>query len=1066
MGDKLTLVLEVKDDGTPVIKRFGMESTQALNQATQGSTRFGASLGELNSSWAMMAAGMASTIYLAQQMVSVANTFARPFKDAYMATEDYNLSITRMAALITNFKALKPGEDLAESYRQSRDYAEGLLHTLEIMAPKVFGSAKDLGMMTEEFAKQGVLLDINNKKEIDAFANIANAVGVVAAGYQNREMQIRQESRALMEGVVKPTNVLAGQVQALVDGPLKEKIKLWKQEGTVIENIGLLLKGYSAASGDISGTWQSIKTTMETIYAVILRTGLGDIYKDLNKSLLEMNAYLMNNKDNIITPIREIWQSIKAIIGDISFVKMIQAGEGFLNFTRDTLNFIRGVETSQDKTNKLSEELQTNLRRIKEYQDQISKGTASSWLNSFFGVGYEKDIQTLKARNVELLEQFKAMADSRKEENHLLSMTPGLYKNLQKPILDVKVNTEDLKKAEEELRKMRQASAEDYLHALEKETEEQGKAMKKEYEAEQKLAKEILELGQKSLEESLLAREKEVEEQGKLMRDEYERERKYSIERVKMEADIYKDIRGYAVEHYQAERTLIDSRVEAMREAGVNAVAIREWENEQNRKALLAQAGMQDDFFGGVKAGFNDLIATQKHFGQYAIDLTKEIWGPSGAVSQTLGSFFKDTFKGELKSGEDYFNAFKDRIISAFSTMLAQMAVDWALKGGKTLLTWLTAEEGMWKVPGGENGEVPIIAHPGEMILPRDVASAVRNYFEANEALAGFGTASGGLIGAYLGGMAGRYIGGQFGQTGGQIGGIAGSAAGAYLGAQGGAALMAYLTNAAMAAQTATTVGIGGAEAAAGSAYGSSAAAGGAGAAVGVAGIFEAVAPYLPFIPMAVAIGMGWYSTSTSPTLGKTWSNPFIPGELAGEAAVMAAGGGFAMPSKQAMAAMNADPWFDPNNMYTLWMNTFGTPPTADQLGSNGAAGHFFRSQPHWLDWVAKLQEPGMLMPMEEAYQMYQGYNPWAAGAAEGAFITEPMLAIGKSGKPLWIGEKGLEYVGPVKGRSEIPLAKGSNAGGNTYNYHFHFDGPVFAEEEYIERKIYPVMEELRKYGH
>ena len=323
-----------------------------------------ATVSQSHQGWAMFTAGVASAIYILRNVGMVVSGLAAPFKAAYMATEEFNMSVVRMASIITTFQKLKPGQDLAEGYKQSKDYALALAEALERMAPKVFGSAKDLMMITEEFAKQGVLLDINNKKEMDNFANIANAVGVIAAGYSNREMQIRQESRALMEGVVKPTNVLAGQIQQMVDGPLKEKLAIWKEEGTVIQNVGLLLKGYSAATDDIEGTWESIKTTLETIYKVILREGLGGIYKEINEALLKMNVYLMDNKENIVKPLKELWITISKTIGDINFVNYIKAAEGALMMLKDFTKALTENYTIQDKQNKVSEEFISNLKRI------------------------------------------------------------------------------------------------------------------------------------------------------------------------------------------------------------------------------------------------------------------------------------------------------------------------------------------------------------------------------------------------------------------------------------------------------------------------------------------------------------------------------------------------------------------------------------------------------------------------------------------------------------------------------------------------------------------------------
>jgi hypothetical protein len=591
------------------------------------------------SSWALFTAGVAASIYIFRQLATAISYLATPLKQTYQASEEFNLSVIKMASIITTFRQLKPGEDLAAAYRDSKNYANQLVEALERMAPKVFGSAQDLMMITEEFAKQGVLLDVNNKKELDAFANIANAVGVISAGYSNREMQVRQEARALMEGVVKPTNVLAGQIQKMVDGPLKEKLELWKKEGTAIENIGLLLKGYAAATGDISGTWESIKTTLETIYKVILREGLGIMYKDINEALLKMNAYLIDHRDNIITPIKEAWGSIRNIIGDIGplLMKYVHGMEGILMMSRDILKFLNQEETIRDKQNKIAEKYQENLKKIKWYQDQISQGSASSWLNSLFGQGYDKQIEKLKADNEILLAQFKQLG----YEINFAYQEPDWFSAAgTKPKLKITPPDIDTAKLQREWKKAWDAMAKDALASLTTiQTADPAMVMEKNMGELEKQMKESAKNMEEYNKAAWLSMTKEALASSKTMKDGYmvmeeemgklpgqidkvtEKERQHADEVWKIERALSRDMAKFAGDETAIRIASLDAQKAAYEKYIFDKDRLDKWYNQQKTLILEDEAIKGDDFWAGMGAAMDKHYREEDKAGKLAADI-------------------------------------------------------------------------------------------------------------------------------------------------------------------------------------------------------------------------------------------------------------------------------------------------------------------------------------------------------------------------------------------------------------------------------------------------------------
>lgn len=245
---------------------------------------------------------------------SAIGSMVKIIQPAYKAVEDYNLAVTKAAALITS---MMPRGDLAENYRIAKEYAAGLVTEMEKLDARTLASLDDLMMINEELVKQGIILNTNNKNQMEGFLNLANAVSVVAMGYPNKEIQLRQEIRALINGEIRATNQLAQQLDALVGGTLKQKVEKWKQSGELVERLGELLVGYAAASGDIEATWAAIGSTLKTIYTVILRDGFLPAYQAINKFLISLNEHLRMHSEILSGNIHKAWVSIKGSIESI-----------------------------------------------------------------------------------------------------------------------------------------------------------------------------------------------------------------------------------------------------------------------------------------------------------------------------------------------------------------------------------------------------------------------------------------------------------------------------------------------------------------------------------------------------------------------------------------------------------------------------------------------------------------------------------------------------------------------------------------------------------------------------
>lgn len=259
---------------------------------------------------AVVAAKFLLIQFAIKRMSAVFMSIWRPM---YNSVEDFRMSVLQITSMITSMRAPSP-KNLSQVYLDSKQYAEGLITALEEIDRITIASAVDLRNMTEEFVKQGVLLDYMDKTARRAYANIANAVATIAAGFPAREAQIRQEARALLEGRVDPRSQLASQLDAMLGGKLKENLKLWREQGTVIKEVGNLLQGYAAAVDDLTKMWAAIGTTMDTIKNRIFRIGFKQIYEDINSLAIRINNSLERQGIIISRTIHGGWIATKATI--------------------------------------------------------------------------------------------------------------------------------------------------------------------------------------------------------------------------------------------------------------------------------------------------------------------------------------------------------------------------------------------------------------------------------------------------------------------------------------------------------------------------------------------------------------------------------------------------------------------------------------------------------------------------------------------------------------------------------------------------------------------------------
>jgi hypothetical protein len=255
------------------------------------------------------AGSIAATIYAAKE---IGQFVVAPWVKGFNAVEEYKMSVASMAAMVMTFADRSQGADLSAQWRDSLRYAENLVPVLELIAARTLLSGQETTALANSFARQGVFLDTTNQKQMLAFTQISNALPLLTMG-QEIMRQINTEVRQLYTGQNPASSMLLQTLQA-IDPKLKEHLKTWKEEGTTLEHIGDLLKGFAPATTMLEQTWMAVKSTTDTFVTQTLRGGMFVVYEAIIGKAMEMNDAIVEHRDEIATGLRRAWLTVGGVV--------------------------------------------------------------------------------------------------------------------------------------------------------------------------------------------------------------------------------------------------------------------------------------------------------------------------------------------------------------------------------------------------------------------------------------------------------------------------------------------------------------------------------------------------------------------------------------------------------------------------------------------------------------------------------------------------------------------------------------------------------------------------------
>ena len=267
---------------------------------------------------------------------NVMSAVARMPGMAMEAVESFDAASISNAAMITSMQ--KGLSDIGAEYRKNKIYADAVTEVLIKMDAKTAASGKNLMDMNRKFVQQGVLIDVNNKKQVEGFLSIANALATLTSGDPNANLQYPQEIGAFLRGENRPSNKLFQLLNNMDNGKLREHLNLWRKVsnetgnmGYVLEQVGPMLLGFKAAQEDIERLWETTKSTMVTIRDDVLRRGFRPEYELIVKKVREIGEYAEQNKEKLAGMLRGTFENLNKIV---TMLPEIAAGIGLITIAQ------------------------------------------------------------------------------------------------------------------------------------------------------------------------------------------------------------------------------------------------------------------------------------------------------------------------------------------------------------------------------------------------------------------------------------------------------------------------------------------------------------------------------------------------------------------------------------------------------------------------------------------------------------------------------------------------------------------------------------------------------------
>lgn len=575
------------------------------------------------------------------------------FQKGFKAVETYNQSVASLAAMVVTFSKKESGQTLETQWKAALQYSSAMVPVLENLAAKTLLSGEETTALANAFARAGVFLDANNSKQVEAFTRISNAIPLMTQG-QAIMLQINQEIRGLMNGGNVANSMLLQTLKA-IDPEIEKHLKTWREEQSVMENIGELLAGFGPATALLENQWQAVKSTIDTTATQILRGAMKPAYEEIIKLTKTLNDYLVENKTAILNWTAVVEQRFRTMF------KIISTTYNILKFI-DKFSFSSPYKSQNN-----------NIKGLWEYGAE--KQTVPSPPEGIATIGEKAGKSAKKAadeydRLVKKADEFIKKAKDGAEMEGMGEFRKTLYENQVAAEKEIEslgrltgAKREEAVAAIEQIRLQK-----DNLAAI-KETERQR-------DAAVKSAKE-----QAKSEADAAQAVKEAEERLLTIRENVINQRKFSLDLAALEGASYRE---QLAERIDLEKQVLAVQQDRLSKADPNmdlsGYISQQRAIQETQRAILELQNKNQEVIGSFSEGWEKAAKAYQENAITAFTAGRDIFNSSvQSMTDFLSSGFFDVVRGKFDSLQDYFKNFANSILKIFTDMLARMVVEAAM---------------------------------------------------------------------------------------------------------------------------------------------------------------------------------------------------------------------------------------------------------------------------------------------------------------------------------------------------------------------------------------------------
>jgi len=232
--------------------------------------------------------------------------FSTVFRQSFAAVENFNAFIAQTGAIITSFSGVSL-ENIPKVFKASTKYAEDLRSEFLKINAQTLATVEQMQLVNRELNKGGVILKLN-KKSMEGFADVTNAIAVLTAGMPDQARQFSQEMRSVMEGRARAGSTLALLLKGKLGQGWRDEVKKWKEQGKFIEKMGETFSGFRQAAPMMSQTWQAVGSTFKSMGQEVLRLGFVDLFNEIIIKVKSINKYLEENRKEISDLFKKAWK--------------------------------------------------------------------------------------------------------------------------------------------------------------------------------------------------------------------------------------------------------------------------------------------------------------------------------------------------------------------------------------------------------------------------------------------------------------------------------------------------------------------------------------------------------------------------------------------------------------------------------------------------------------------------------------------------------------------------------------------------------------------------------------